>query len=251
MFIALSLDLKSPGWAMATVYLTSQPLSGVLRAKAIYRTIRTFIGGAVTVAILPNLGHAPELTTLALIFCVALCVFISLLDRTPRSYMFVLSGCTAALVGFSAASRAGTVFDTAVWRVEEITLGVVCTAIVYSLIFPKSAFSAFRERLRSAIANARRWLADGLIKQATPRPKWNGAGPPLIFRALFARHKLALRHLAASSGHRPHSRVRSQDRGAPATAERCRGSADRAAAVLGRWTQSCRRRWPAFTIGWG
>jgi Fusaric acid resistance protein family len=28
MFIAFGLDLKSPGWAMTTVYLTSQPLSG-------------------------------------------------------------------------------------------------------------------------------------------------------------------------------------------------------------------------------
>jgi hypothetical protein len=100
MFIAFSLDLKSPGWAMTTVYLTSQPLSGVLRAKAAYRTIGTFIGGAAMVAIVPNLVDAPELTTLAIILWVALCVFVSLLDRTPRSYMFVLSGYTAALIGF-------------------------------------------------------------------------------------------------------------------------------------------------------
>jgi uncharacterized membrane protein YccC len=98
MFIAFSLDLKSPGWAMTTVYLTSQPLSGVLRAKAVYRTIGTFIGGAAMVAIVPNLVNAPELTTLAIILWVALCVFLSLLDRTPRSYMFVLSGYTAALI---------------------------------------------------------------------------------------------------------------------------------------------------------
>jgi len=169
MFIAFSLDLKSPGWAMTTVYLTSQPLSGVLRAKALYRTIGTFIGGAAMVAIVPNLVDAPELTTLAIILWVALCVFVSLLDRTPRSYMFVLSGYTAALIGFPSVLAPGTVFDTAVSRVEEITLGVVCAAIVHSLIFPKSAFSAFGEKLRSAIANARRWLADGLVKQATPQ----------------------------------------------------------------------------------
>src|SRR5262249_41043701 len=30
MFVAFSLDLKSPGWAMTTVYLTSQPLSGAM-----------------------------------------------------------------------------------------------------------------------------------------------------------------------------------------------------------------------------
>jgi len=45
LFIAFSLDLKSPAWAMTTVYLTSQPLSGVMRAKAVYRVIGTFIGG--------------------------------------------------------------------------------------------------------------------------------------------------------------------------------------------------------------
>src|SRR5262249_32952238 len=34
LFIAFSLDLKTPAWSMLTVYLTSQPLSGALRAKA-------------------------------------------------------------------------------------------------------------------------------------------------------------------------------------------------------------------------
>jgi uncharacterized membrane protein YccC len=153
---------------MTTVYLTSQPLSGAMRAKAVYRAIGTFVGGAAMVAIVPNLVDAPELTTLAIILWVALCVFVSVLDRTPRSYMFVLSGYTAALIGFPSVLAPDTVFETAVSRVEEITLGVVCAAIVHSLIFPKSAFSAFEQKLRSAIADTRRWLADGLTQQATP-----------------------------------------------------------------------------------
>src|SRR6202008_4778598 len=169
MFVAFSLDLKSPGWAMTTVYLTSQPLSGAMRAKALYRTIGTFIGGAAMVAIVPNLIDAPELTTLAIILWVALCVFVSLLDRTPRSYMFVLSGYTAALIGFPSVLAPGTVFDTAVSRVEEITLGVVCAAIVHSLFFPQSAFSAFEQKLRSAIGDARGWIASGLTKPSTPQ----------------------------------------------------------------------------------
>jgi uncharacterized membrane protein YccC len=168
MFVAFSLDLKSPGWAMTTVYLTSQPLSGPMRAKALYRAIGTFVGAAAMVAIIPNLVNAPELTTLAIMLWVALCVFVSLLDRTPRSYMFVLSGYTAALIGFPSVLAPDTVFDTAVSRVEEITLGVVCAAIVHSLIFPKSAFSAFEQKLRSSMADTRRWLADGLTQQATP-----------------------------------------------------------------------------------
>src|SRR5215467_11436034 len=129
LFIAFSLDLKSPAWAMTTIYLTSHPLSGVMRAKAFYRVIGTFIGGVAMVAIVPNLVDAPELTVLA----------------------------------------PGTVFDTAVSRVEEITIGVVCAAVVHSLIFPKSALSAFEQKLRSAIADARLWIAEGLTKAPTPQ----------------------------------------------------------------------------------
>jgi uncharacterized membrane protein YccC len=63
----------------------------------------------------------------------------------------------------------GTVFDTAVSRVEEITIGVVCAAVVHSLIFPKSELSAFEQRLRKAIADARHWIAEGLTKVPTPQ----------------------------------------------------------------------------------
>ena len=65
---------------MITVYLTSQPLSGALRAKAAYRVLGTFIGGAAMIAIVPNLADAPEITTLAIILWVALCAYFSLLE---------------------------------------------------------------------------------------------------------------------------------------------------------------------------
>ncbi len=168
LFIAFSLDLKSPGWAMTTVYLTSQPLSGVMRAKAVYRVIGTFVGGVAMVAIVPNFVNAPELTALAIILWVALCLYVSLLDRTPRSYVFALSGYTAALIGFPSVLAPEGVFDIAVSRVEEIAIGTICAAIVHSLIFPKSALSAFGEKLDSILADARRWIADGLTKEPTP-----------------------------------------------------------------------------------
>ncbi len=153
---------------MTTVYLTSQPISGAMRAKAFYRVIGTFVGGAMMVAIVPNLIDAPELTTAAIILWVTLCLFVALHDRTPRSYMFVLSGYTAALIGFPSVLAPGAVFDTAVSRVEEITIGVLCAALVHGLIFPQSALSAFQAKLTSALADARRWIADGLTRTATP-----------------------------------------------------------------------------------
>ena len=169
LFIALSLDLKSPGWAMTTVYLTSQPLSGAMRAKAVYRVIGTFVGGVAMVAIVPNFVDAPELTALAIILWVALCLYLSLLDRTPRSYVFALSGYTAALIGFPSVLAPDGVFDIAVSRVEEIAIGTICAAIVHSLIFPKSALSAFTaETGRHSRRCARTGSPDGLTKEPTP-----------------------------------------------------------------------------------
>jgi hypothetical protein len=117
----------------------------------------------------------------------------------------------------------------AVSRVEEITLGVVCAAIVHSLIFPKSAFSAFEEKLRRSMAEARRWIADSLVHHATPRAERELPDRRRHERALFAGHKLALRHLGTSSQYQHDPCLRPQARIAPAFSERRRGSSDRIA----------------------
>ena len=76
-----------------------------MRARAVYRVVGTLIGAIVMVVIVPNLVDAPELTTAAIILWVAFCLYVSLLDRTPRAYAFALSGYTAALVGLSQRSQ--------------------------------------------------------------------------------------------------------------------------------------------------
>src|SRR5258708_8150451 len=110
MFVAFSLDLKSPGWAMTTVYLTSQPLSGAMRAKAVYRAIGTFVGAPAMGAIVPNLVDAPELTTLAIMLWAALCVFGSPLGPPPRPYTFALSAYPPPLPALPPAPAPATPF---------------------------------------------------------------------------------------------------------------------------------------------
>jgi uncharacterized membrane protein YccC len=167
--IAFRLDLKNPWWAMVTVYLTSQPLlSGTLRARALYRVVGTLIGAIVMVVIVPNLVDAPELTTAAIVLWVALCLYVSLLDRTPRAYAFALSGYTAALIGFPTVLNPGGVFDTAIARMEEIMLGTVCAALAHSIIFPRSVLSVLLAKQSGVLADARRWIAEGLTRQLAP-----------------------------------------------------------------------------------
>lgn len=154
--IALWIDLPRPYWAMATVYITSQPFAGATQSKALFRIAGTLMGAAATVALVPNLVGAPELLCLAIALWVGLCLFISLLDRTPRSYMFMLAGYTVALIGFPAVTEPAAIFDIALARVEEISLGIICATLVSTIVLPRSLGPAVAGRVNSWLADARR-----------------------------------------------------------------------------------------------
>ncbi|WP_316398130.1 FUSC family protein [Bradyrhizobium sp. 33ap4] len=165
--IALAIDLPRPYWAMATVYITSQPLAGATSSKAFFRVIGTLVGASVTVALVPNLVNAPELLCLAIALWVGLCLYLSLLDGTPRSYVFMLGGYTVALIGFPSVAEPGSIFDVALARVEEISLGIICASLVSTVVFPRSVAPAVGGRIRSWLSDARRLSRDVLLDRGT------------------------------------------------------------------------------------
>ncbi|MBR1207573.1 MULTISPECIES: FUSC family protein [unclassified Bradyrhizobium] len=165
--IALAIDLPRPYWAMATVYITSQPLAGATSSKAFFRVIGTLVGASMTVALVPNLINAPELLCLAIALWVGLCLYLSLLDGTPRSYVFMLGGYTVALIGFPSVADPGSIFDVALARVEEISLGIICASLVSTVVFPRSVAPAVGGRVRSWLSDARRLSRDVLLDRGT------------------------------------------------------------------------------------
>ena len=155
LFIALAFDLDRPVWAMATVYIIANPLTGVLASKAVYRVVGTMIGAVFAVALVPNLVDAPVLLSLAMACWVGLCLYLSRLDRTPRSYLFMLAGYTAAIIGFPCVTDPGTVFDVAVARVQEISLGIICATVVSHVVFPRHLGPVLAARIDRALHDVR------------------------------------------------------------------------------------------------
>lgn len=176
LYLAMSIGLPRPFWAMLTAYVVSNPLSGAVRSKAVYRVGGTILGSMATVLLVPRLSNAPELLALALALWVGGCLYISLHDRTPRSYVFMLAGYTAALIGFPAVGAPDTVFDVALARVEEITLGIVCATVIHSVVLPQSMAPALLARLDRALGDARRWLRDALGAGSNARERRSLAG---------------------------------------------------------------------------
>jgi uncharacterized membrane protein YccC len=167
LLLAMWIDLPRPYWAVGTVYITSQLLAGATRSKALYRVCGTLLGATVMVILVPNLVNSPELLSLAMALWVSVCLYFSLLDRTPRSYVLMLAGYTAAMIGFPAVSEPGATFDTAVARAEEIILGIFCATLVSSTLLPLSAAPLIASRLEFWLRDARGWVIDVLSGHRT------------------------------------------------------------------------------------
>src|ERR1700741_2319207 len=90
LWIALRVGLDRPYWAMATTYIVAQPLTGAMRSKAAYRFYGTLLGAVACIGFIPNLVDTPVLLVAALSGWVGGCIYFAVLDRTPRSYVFLL-----------------------------------------------------------------------------------------------------------------------------------------------------------------
>jgi uncharacterized membrane protein YccC len=156
LFIALCFDLPNPYWAVTTVYIVAHPLSGASTSKAVYRLVGTAAGGAMSILLVPNLVNAPELLTLAIALWVAGCLAVSLLDRSPRSYGFMLAGYTAALTSFPLVDNPGAVFTYTTSRVIEIFVAIICAAVINRVVFPRHAGPVLTARIDA-------WLNDASV----------------------------------------------------------------------------------------
>ncbi|WP_338465587.1 FUSC family protein [Novosphingobium sp. ZN18A2] len=162
LYIAFSIGLQRPYWAFLTAYIVAQPLAGAVLSKAMFRVIGTFVGAIAAVAMVPVLVNSPELLSLAIGLWLGLCVFVSLLDRTPRAYMFVLAGYSAVLIAIPSLDTPDAIFTVASLRVQEITLGIVCGTLVHGVIFPGSVSEFLLGRVAVILEDAERWSRDSL-----------------------------------------------------------------------------------------
>lgn len=161
--IAFAAGLERPAWAMVTVFILSQPISGGVIAKSLYRACGTLVGALFTVLMVPALVSMPGLLILAFSLWMGLCLYLAVRDRSPRAYAFTLAGYTSAIIGFGDLDTPYHVFDTALSRIEEIGVGLTCATLASALLLPQTAQAAALARLdtwlRTADAHLDRLLA--------------------------------------------------------------------------------------------
>lgn len=142
LFISFELDLINPMWSIGTVMIIANPYSGMVSSKCVYRLIGTVAGAIIALMLTPYFINTPWLFTVILSLWVGFALYVSLLDRTPRSYVFMLAGYSTAMIVYNAITYIDTynIFDIAVARVLEISVGVISTAVVSATFFSCSCW---------------------------------------------------------------------------------------------------------------
>lgn len=166
-FIALFIGLERPSWAIITVYIVSQTSVGASLSRCLYRLAGTVAGAAATVLIIPAFVNMPVVCSMLLTVWITFCLYLSLLERTPRAYAYVLAGYTASLIGFPAVSSPEAIFSIAIIRVQEIIIGILCAGIIHRYVLPIPIASVFHAKLSQTLDTVRLQIADCLTGTTT------------------------------------------------------------------------------------
>jgi uncharacterized membrane protein YccC len=134
LYIAFRAGLDDPRWSFLTVFVVSQPDSGLVLAKGFYRILGTIAGMLVVIALIFGLAQYGELFVAALALWICFCNFAARAVRNFASYAFQLAGYTVAIVGIPAALAPTEAYPLVVARCTEILLGIVCAALVSRLV---------------------------------------------------------------------------------------------------------------------
>lgn len=153
LFISFELDLINPMWSIGTVMIIANPYSGMVSSKCVYRLVGTFAGAIIALLLTPHFINTPWLFTIILSLWVGFALYVSLLDRTPRSYVFMLAGYSTAMIVYNAITYIDTynIFDIAVARVLEISVGVIATAVVSATFFPVHIGALIKQRVNKTL----------------------------------------------------------------------------------------------------
>ncbi|WP_110946931.1 FUSC family protein [Pseudomonas bohemica] len=167
-WIAMRLELPQPRTAMITVFIVMQPQSGQVFAKSFYRLLGTLAGSVVMVTLMALFAQNSELFLGSLAIWVGFCCAGAARYRNFRAYGFVLAGYTAAMTGLPALAHPETSFMAAIWRLLEISLGIVCSTLITAAILPQSSGVAMRNALYQRFGVFAEFVISGLRGDSDP-----------------------------------------------------------------------------------
>jgi len=151
-FIALFLRLEEPTWALFTVFvLMIAQYVGAIAEKSLFRIIGTVAGGLLGYFLTASFEQNPVIFVILVSLIVGACTAMFGQSRYP--YAFLLCALTMVVVVGNGLGDPDNSWQYALWRIEEVTLGILVVMLVQSQIWPRFAREEFLRNSRLALAD--------------------------------------------------------------------------------------------------
>lgn len=167
--ISMRLELTPPRTALVSIVIIMQhQQAGMVIARGFYRGLGMIVGSMAGLLLVTAFPQEPLAFALALSLWLGLCVWGAAYYRNFQSYGFVLAGYATAITAVPAWVNPYGIFDSVVYSLSEVTVGVVCASLVSALIFPQhvgaALFAAGQRHFGSFMDFVRRMLKDDLSR---------------------------------------------------------------------------------------
>jgi uncharacterized membrane protein YccC len=137
LYVSFWLGLDEPRWAILTVYVVSQPESGLVLAKSFYRALGTAAGLLFSTLLVFMFAQYGGLFVPSLALWIGICNCAARAARNFMSYGFLLAGYTTAIVGIPAALDPSQAYTLIAARGTEVVIGLTFAALASRLLFPR------------------------------------------------------------------------------------------------------------------
>ncbi len=158
LYIAFALQIDQPAWAGTSAIIVAQPVLGASLRKGTFRLIGTLTGAVFAVLLYAVAPQDRAVFLLGLALWGAACSFVSTFLSELTSYAAMLAGYTAAIIAMDAVGSPNDVFLLAAARASAITIGVICTTLVFSL----TDFGSQRQALATKLEDLAAQALDGI-----------------------------------------------------------------------------------------
>jgi len=152
---AYLLELHAPYAAASSVLLVINPVQGGVIGKGVWRVLGTLVGMLAAFVLMSALGQMPWLFLLGFGVWLGVCVVGMTLLRHFQAYGVTLAGYTVGLAAYGAMQHPERTFDQVTGRGASVLIGVVCLALVSTLLSNRSVHSrlaSLLDRLTAATA---------------------------------------------------------------------------------------------------
>ncbi len=151
-YISLLIRLSEPTWALFTVFvLMIAQYVGAIAEKSLFRFVGTIVGGLLGYLLTGSLEQQPwvflPLVSLIIGFCTAM------YGQNRYPYAFLLCGMTMVVVVSNGITQPDNSWKYMLWRIEEVSVGIIITLVVQSLFWPRFARREFTKNMHLAFAD--------------------------------------------------------------------------------------------------